>query len=58
GEYLLTTLEDLGDGVHRVTLDTLAYPYGGIGALIAVVEAFGGYPEEWCDDASPAVRRR
>lgn len=41
GEYLLLDVVDTGRGVAELRIDPLAYPYGGLGPFIALVEAFG-----------------
>ncbi len=42
GEYNLVSCELTDDGTARLNFDTLAYPYGGVGCMVALVEAFGG----------------
>lgn len=56
GDYQFGEMESLGPMLYRVTLDNY-YPSGGIDALTALVEAFGGWPVEWCNDVSPVIRR-
>jgi len=41
GEYELLACEHVGDGLAQLTIEPFAYPYGGAGPLIALVEAFG-----------------
>lgn len=40
-EYTLIGCERVGSGAARLNFDALAYPYGGVGGLVALVEAFG-----------------
>jgi hypothetical protein len=40
-EYVLLGCERVGSGAARLNFDALAYPYGGVGGLVALVEAFG-----------------
>lgn len=42
GEYNLLSCEMTENGKGRLTFDTLAYPYGGVGCMVALVEVFGG----------------
>jgi hypothetical protein len=42
GEYELGTCTLDGDGRGALTLEPWAWPFGGLGALIALVEGFGG----------------
>src|SRR5579871_5098713 len=42
GEYNLLNCEMTDDGKARLNFDALAYPYGGVGCMVALVEAFGG----------------
>jgi hypothetical protein len=41
GEYELLRCEPADAGKARLEFRALAYPYGGVGALVALVEAFG-----------------
>jgi hypothetical protein len=41
GEYELRSCEMVGDGRARLEFDSFAYPYGGVGCMVALVEAFG-----------------
>ena len=41
GEYDVLACECVGPGVGELRIDPDAYPYGGVGPLIALVEAFG-----------------
>ena len=41
GEYTLLACEQTDDGNAEMKIDPWAYPYGGLGPLIALVEAFG-----------------
>jgi hypothetical protein len=41
GEYELLGCEPAAAGKARLEFRALAYPYGGVGALVALVEAFG-----------------
>jgi hypothetical protein len=41
GEYDLLGCEMVDEGVGEIHIDPHAYPYGGVGALIALAEAFG-----------------
>jgi len=43
GEYLLTSWELIGQNIAEIHIDPEAYPYGGVGPFIALVEAFGFY---------------
>jgi hypothetical protein len=40
-EYALSGCERVADSVGELRIDTFSYPYGGVGALIALAEAFG-----------------
>jgi hypothetical protein len=40
-EYTLIGCERVASGAARLNFDALAYPYGGVGGLVALVEAFG-----------------
>src|SRR4051794_6485468 len=40
GEYGLLGCERVSDTVGELRIDTYSYPYGGVGALIALAEAF------------------
>ena len=40
GEYLLLTCERTEADIGEIHIDPLAYPYGGIGPFLALVEAF------------------
>ena len=42
GEYNLLSCEKIHDGKGRLNFYSLAYPYGGVGCMVALVEAFGG----------------
>jgi hypothetical protein len=42
GEYNLVSCDSTADGKARLNFDALAYPYGGVGCMVALVEAFGG----------------
>jgi hypothetical protein len=42
GEYNLLSCEMTKDRKSRLTFDSLAYPYGGVGCMVALVEVFGG----------------
>jgi hypothetical protein len=57
GEYTLNEYERLPHGVDRVSLEVFSYPFGGIGATIALVEAFGSYPLRWSDGSASACSR-
>lgn len=41
GEYNLLDCEMTGGGKARLNFDAMAYPYGGVGCMVALVEAFG-----------------
>lgn len=41
GDYNLLACEMVGDGEAEMRIDPHAYPYGGVGPLIALAEAFG-----------------
>jgi hypothetical protein len=41
GEYDVLECETISDGVAEMRIDPHAYPYGGVGPLIALAEAFG-----------------
>jgi hypothetical protein len=40
-EYDVLDCEMVGDGIAEMRIDPHAYPYGGVGPLIALAEAFG-----------------
>lgn len=40
-EYALLNCEKIGPGVAEMHISTFSYPYGGVGPLIALAEAFG-----------------
>jgi hypothetical protein len=42
GEYNLRNCEMVDDHNARLTFYALAYPYGGVGCMVALIEAFGG----------------
>jgi hypothetical protein len=42
GEYNLLRCETIHDGKARLNFYSLAYPYGGVGCMVALIEAFGG----------------
>ena len=42
GEYNLLSCEMAGPGKARMSFYALAYPYGGVGCIVALIEAFGG----------------
>ena len=42
GEYNLLSCEMIDDHNARLNFDALAYPYGGVGCMVALIEAFGG----------------
>ena len=42
GEYNLLSCEMTDDRKARLCFYALAYPYGGVGCMVALVEAFGG----------------
>src|SRR5579871_6319770 len=42
GEYNLLSCEMIADRKARLNFYALAYPYGGVGCMVALVEAFGG----------------
>jgi hypothetical protein len=42
GEYNLLSCEMMQNGKARLNIYSLAYPYGGVGCMVALVEAFGG----------------
>jgi hypothetical protein len=42
GEYILLRCERVDSSTGRLTFDALAYPYGGVGCMVALIEAFGG----------------
>jgi hypothetical protein len=41
GEYELRTCELIGPTKGRLEFYALAYPYGGVGCIVALIEAFG-----------------
>jgi len=41
GDYSLLWCRAVGDGVAEMRIDPNGYPYGGVGPLIALAEAFG-----------------
>lgn len=41
GEYLLESCEMTGPDAAEIVIEPWAYPYGGVGCIIALVEAFG-----------------
>lgn len=43
GEYSLTEIVQLADGTAELRINPEAYPYGGLGCFIALVEAHGMY---------------
>jgi hypothetical protein len=42
GEYDLLSCELMQNGDARLNFYALAYPYGGVGCMVALIEAFGG----------------
>ena len=42
GEYNLISCEMTKNGRARFVFDAVAYPYGGVGCMVALVEVFGG----------------
>lgn len=42
GEYNLLSCELIDDRKARLNFYSLAYPYGGVGCMVALIEAFGG----------------
>lgn len=42
GDYNLLSCEMTDDRQARLSFYSLAYPYGGVGCMVALVEAFGG----------------
>ncbi len=42
GEYILVSCEMTEGGKARLEFYSLAYPYGGVGCMVALVEAFEG----------------
>jgi hypothetical protein len=40
-EYNLLACEAVGEGIAEMRINPQAYPYGGVGALIALIEGFG-----------------
>ncbi|WP_425617383.1 hypothetical protein NA78x_001058 [Anatilimnocola sp. NA78] len=42
GEYELLNCERSADGDARLKFNAWAYPYGGVGCLVALIEAFDG----------------
>src|SRR5262249_36864085 len=40
-EYAVLGCERVADSAGELRIDTFSYPYGGVGALIALAEAFG-----------------
>jgi len=42
GEYNLLSCEIIHDGKARLNFYSLSYPYGGVGCMAALIEAFGG----------------
>ena len=53
GEYLFVDCKLLHESIGILEIDAWAYPYGGIGAIIALVECFGHKVIETWDCASP-----
>lgn len=41
GEYTILTCECSAEGIGEMHIDPWSYPYGGVGPLIALAEAFG-----------------
>ena len=41
GEYELVNCKVVGPGKGRLEFYALAYPYGGVGCMVALIEAFG-----------------
>jgi hypothetical protein len=42
GEFNLLECENLNNEKGRLTFHVWAYPYGGVGCMVALIEAFGG----------------
>jgi hypothetical protein len=42
GEYNLLSCEIVGEGKARLNFYALAYPYGGVGCMVALIEVFSG----------------
>ena len=42
GEYNLLSCEMMENGQARLNFYALAYPYGGVGCMVGLIEAFGG----------------
>ena len=42
GEYELLSCELTGDGRAQMQFYSFAYPYGGVGCMVGLIEAFGG----------------
>ena len=40
GEYVLLSCEKMEGSTARLNFDALAYPYGGVGCMVSLVEAF------------------
>lgn len=56
GEYLLQRCILIGPGIARLEFLAMAYPYGGVGCMQALIEAFGFTVTEISDGASPPRR--
>jgi hypothetical protein len=41
GEYELKSCDQIAPGKARMQFHSLAYPYGGVGCMVALIEAFG-----------------
>lgn len=53
GEYNLLSCELIGGRFARLNFYALAYPYGGVGCMVALIEAFGGVVTAIDDGAEP-----
>jgi hypothetical protein len=41
GEYELIACNQIGPGIGRLEFNAFAYPYGGVGCMVALIESFG-----------------
>jgi hypothetical protein len=56
GEYSLRRCALIATGIARLEFFSYAYPYGGVGCMKALIEAFGFKVTEISDGASPPRR--
>jgi hypothetical protein len=41
GEYQLIRCDQIEPGIGRLEFNAFAYPYGGVGCMVALIESFG-----------------